>query len=53
MPPYSLSLANHGCRHGGHACRRSLYEMFDAIWLVLTLGLFGIGLAYLAACDRV
>ncbi|WP_268237567.1 hypothetical protein [Aliidongia dinghuensis] len=28
-------------------------DMFDAIWLVLTLGLFGVGLAYLAACDRV
>jgi len=27
--------------------------MFDAIWLVLTLGLFGVGLAYLAACNRV
>jgi len=27
--------------------------MFDVIWLALTLGLFGIGLAYLAACDRV
>jgi hypothetical protein len=31
----------------------SLTDMFDVIWLVLTLGLFGIGLAYLAACDRV
>ena len=27
--------------------------MFDVFWLVLTLGLFGVGLAYLAACDRV
>jgi len=27
--------------------------MFDVLWLVLTLGLFGVGLAYLAACDRV
>jgi hypothetical protein len=27
--------------------------MFDAIWLALILGLFGVGLAYLAACDRV
>jgi hypothetical protein len=26
--------------------------MFDAIWLALILGLFGVGLAYLAACDR-
>lgn len=31
----------------------SLIDMFDVIWLVLTLGLFGVGLAYLAACDRV
>ena len=30
-----------------------LNDMFDVIWLVLTLGLFGVGLAYLAACDRV
>jgi hypothetical protein len=28
-------------------------DMFDVIWLALTLGLFGVGLAYLAACDRV
>jgi len=27
--------------------------MFDAIWLALVVGLFGVGLAYLAACDRV
>jgi len=26
--------------------------MFDFIWLVLILGLFGVGLAYLAACER-
>jgi hypothetical protein len=31
----------------------SLQDMFDAFWLALTVGLFGIGLAYLAACDRV
>jgi hypothetical protein len=28
-------------------------SMFDAIWLALILGLFGAGLAYLVACDRV
>jgi len=27
--------------------------MFDAIWPALILGLFGVGLAYLVACDRV
>jgi len=27
--------------------------MFDVIWLALTLGLFGAGLAYLVGCDRV
>jgi hypothetical protein len=26
--------------------------MFDILWLALTLGLFGIGLAYLVACER-
>jgi len=31
---------------GGHS-------MFDLIWLALTLGLFGLGIAYLVACDRV
>jgi len=30
---------------------RSLF-MFDIFWLALTLGLFGIGLAYLVACER-
>jgi len=28
-------------------------SMFDAIWVVLIFALFGVGLAYLAACDRV
>jgi len=27
-------------------------SMYDIIWLALTLGLFGIGLAYLVACER-
>jgi len=27
--------------------------MFDAIWIALILWLFGVGLAYLVACDRV
>jgi hypothetical protein len=36
------------------ACNaESSKDMFDVIWLALTLGLFGVGLAYLAACDRV
>jgi hypothetical protein len=26
--------------------------MFDIIWLVLIVGLFGVGLAYLSACER-
>ena len=30
----------------------SQIDMFDLIWLVLTLGLFGVGLAYLTACER-
>ena len=44
----------YGCRIGGLASKaESFKKMFDVFWLVLTLGLFGIGLAYLAACDRV
>jgi len=27
--------------------------MWDAIYLVLMLGLFGVGIAYLSACERV
>jgi len=26
--------------------------MFDALWLVLIAGMFGVGLAYLNACER-
>jgi hypothetical protein len=26
--------------------------MFDIIWMALTLGLFGVGIAFLAACER-
>lgn len=35
----------------GPSCKRSPF-MFDIIWLVLILGLFGVGLAYLSACER-
>jgi hypothetical protein len=36
----------------GKPSYRGVGFMFDAIWLALILGLFGVGLAYLAACDR-
>jgi len=26
--------------------------MFDIIWMALTLGMFGTGIAFLAACER-
>jgi hypothetical protein len=26
--------------------------MFDILWMALTLGLFGVGIAFLAACER-
>jgi len=26
--------------------------MFDILWLVLITGMFGVGLAYLSACER-
>jgi len=28
-------------------------HMFDIIWLVVISGMFGVGLAYLVACDHV
>jgi hypothetical protein len=37
----------------GQPSYRGVGSMFDAIWLALILGLFGVGLAYLVACDRV
>jgi hypothetical protein len=35
------------------AFRSGVGSMFDVLWLALILGLFGVGLAYLVACDHV
>jgi hypothetical protein len=40
-------------RFGGERHRPWRRSMFDALWLALIFGLFGLGLAYLAACDQV
>jgi len=26
--------------------------MFDIVWMALTLGMFGVGIAFLSACER-
>jgi hypothetical protein len=38
---------------GGQSVRmRRFYSMFDIVWMALTLGLFGVGIAFLSACER-